>query len=165
MSTGSVAHKSELSLSSLSIASSNHSEDMDWDRSLTDIDVTPSTPTHTEVGKAYLNQPQVQLTPSGKSGKSLAEILQQHADRSTARDDTQSVVSLSADEERVLEEELGRWIHSDLSPYEPEVHHARSASLDGLKLIKPSALSIPRQRSNSVTPADSPNVRSKALAS
>ncbi|GJJ10512.1 hypothetical protein Clacol_004738 [Clathrus columnatus] len=103
----------EASISQLSI---NSSASEDWDRSVSDI-APPSTPSQSASRIPQLNGENGidnDGTPSGTKGrKSLSDLLRLHAEK--GKD-----LHLSEEDELRLSEELGRWINSDSSPYEPD---------------------------------------------
>jgi len=108
-----MSETADFSLSKLSL----HSED--WDMSSTDIRLEqgqrPCTPSSSRAPQDRDAEatPGGEPTGIGKSRRSLSDLLRLHAEK--GRD-----LKLSAEEEEVLSEELGHWINSDSSPYEPD---------------------------------------------
>ncbi|KIJ29123.1 hypothetical protein M422DRAFT_188918, partial [Sphaerobolus stellatus SS14] len=86
-----------------------------------------------------------------KGRKSLSDLLRLHAEK--GKD-----VQLSAEDELRLSEELGRWINSDSSPYEPDDDFFERPSRDdsSLHMAKPSKTTEmntrPRGQSESILP-------------
>ncbi|KAF8503017.1 hypothetical protein BU17DRAFT_58624 [Hysterangium stoloniferum] len=106
----------DASMSKLSINSSNSTSE-DWDRSASDLRVEsepPKTPSRPRIMVLNGIDQDNDGTPGGAKGrKSLSDLLRLHAEK--GKD-----LQLSEEDEQRLSEELGRWINSDSSPYEPE---------------------------------------------
>lgn len=101
----------EASMSQLSL---NSSASEDWDRSTSDIRVEPDPPKTPSPARVRDGNDDNEGTPSGTRGrKSLTDLLRLHAEN--GKD-----LQLSEEDEQRLSEELGRWINSDSSPYEPD---------------------------------------------
>lgn len=122
MSATTAPNKPELSLSSLSLDSYS-TDDLDWDRSQTEIDPSrPSIPPPS--GQSQGVHEDVSLADKVQQ-RSLVDLLRLRARASRGDADN---VDLSPSEEQALEEELGRWINSDSSPYEEDKRSSRPVS-------------------------------------
>ncbi|KAG8934269.1 hypothetical protein FRC01_004050 [Tulasnella sp. 417] len=118
MSATTVSNQPELSLSSLSLDSYS-TDDLDWDRSQSEID-----PSHPSSGQSQRDHEDVNLADKVQQ-RSLVDLLRLRARTNKAAADN---VELSPSEEQALEEELGRWINSDSSPYEEDRKPGRPVS-------------------------------------
>ncbi|KAG8902210.1 hypothetical protein FRC00_000544 [Tulasnella sp. 408] len=106
MSATTASNKPELSLSSLSLDSYS-TDDLDWDRSQTDIDPSrPSIPPPSSQSQGVHED--VSLADKSQQ-RSLVDLLRLRARASKGDADK---VELSPSEEQALEEELGRWVKS-----------------------------------------------------
>lgn len=103
MSATTVSNHPELSLSSLSLESCS-TDDLDWDRSQTDID--PSIPQKQDQGQRVRGD--MHLTDRLQQ-RSLVDLLRLRVQKSKGGDDALKLTPL---EEQALEEELGRWVSS-----------------------------------------------------
>ncbi|KAF8531314.1 hypothetical protein JB92DRAFT_95402 [Gautieria morchelliformis] len=142
----------EASLSNLSIGSSSSTSE-DWDRSASEIQADPEppqTPSTSRVATVHVVDTENEGTPGGAKGRqSLSDLLRLHAEK--GKD-----LKLSKEDEQRLSEELGKWINSDSSPYEPDDDFFSRPSRDDSSLAttsssKASELSgRPRGQSESV---------------
>lgn len=106
MSATTVSNHPELSLSSLSLESCS-TDDLDWDRSQTDIGpYHPSIPQKQDQGQRVRGD--MHLTDRLQQ-RSLVDLLRLRAQKSKGGDDA---LRLTPSEEQALEEELGRWVRS-----------------------------------------------------
>ncbi|KIO28825.1 hypothetical protein M407DRAFT_176925 [Tulasnella calospora MUT 4182] len=127
MSATTVSNQPELSLSSLSLDSYS-TDDLDWDRSQTEIDPSHPSITH-PADQSQRVHGDVSLADNVQQ-RSLVDLLRL---RTRTRKEGGDDVELSPSEEQALEEELGRWINSDSSPYEEDK-----------KSCRPSSFAVPR---------------------
>ncbi|KAF8589094.1 hypothetical protein K439DRAFT_1612992 [Ramaria rubella] len=128
----------EASLSKLSIDSSNSASE-DWDRSASDIHVDhepPKTPSTSRMARLSHMDNDNDGTPGGTKGRrSLSDLLRLHAEK--GKD-----LKLSEEDEQRLSEELGKWINSDSSPYEPDDDFFSRPSRDDSSLLTSSVTKL-----------------------